>query len=177
MQLLSSCSSSGAPVQVSPVLLPPALSETQPKTRKGHLPTHNSALPWMKLLILPFLTCFSGRSYPLNTVIFQTVIHKVHRVRNLALTSRSLCTVQCRSYSLTLSFPKVAAVTSRGVGNWSESKSITTVKGKGKCCCLGNRQGNKNQSISLKRQHPQPPPCPLFSPFTLSNSFAVKCDL
>lgn len=80
VQLLSSCSSSGAPVQVSPILLPPALSETQPKTHKGHLPTHNSALPWMKLLILPFLTCFSGCSYPLNTVIFQTVIHKVHRV-------------------------------------------------------------------------------------------------
>lgn len=84
VQLLCSFSTSGAPVQTSPTLLPPALSETQPKTRKGHLPTHNSALPWMKLLILPFLTCFSGSSYPLNTVIFQTVIHEVHQVSTMA---------------------------------------------------------------------------------------------
>uniref|UniRef100_A0A8C5JAQ0 Sortilin-related receptor n=1 Tax=Junco hyemalis TaxID=40217 RepID=A0A8C5JAQ0_JUNHY len=36
----------------------------------------------------------------------------------------------------------VAAVTSRGVGNWSESKSITTVKGKGKCC-LGDHKAEE----------------------------------
>uniref|UniRef100_A0A8U8CAY6 Sortilin-related receptor n=1 Tax=Geospiza parvula TaxID=87175 RepID=A0A8U8CAY6_GEOPR len=41
----------------------------------------------------------------------------------------------------------VAAVTSRGVGNWSEPKSITTVKGKGKCCSLGQlREGDHKVS-------------------------------
>ena len=76
----ASCSTSATLVQVSPVLLPAALSEIQPKTHMGHLPTHNSALPWVKLFILPFLTCFSGSSYPLNTDIFQTVIQTVHQV-------------------------------------------------------------------------------------------------
>jgi len=51
--LLTSCSAPGTQVQGSLVLLPAVLSENQPKTHMGHVPTHNSAQTW-KLLVLPF---------------------------------------------------------------------------------------------------------------------------
>lgn len=50
----TSCSASGTPVYVSPILLPAAVLETQPKTRTGHLLTHNSALTWGETLDTAF---------------------------------------------------------------------------------------------------------------------------
>uniref|UniRef100_A0A8B9E5E2 Sortilin related receptor 1 n=1 Tax=Anser cygnoides TaxID=8845 RepID=A0A8B9E5E2_ANSCY len=45
---------------------------------------------------------------------------------------------------------RVAAVTSRGVGNWSDSKSITTIKGKGKCCLGFSQLGQHSKNTEYK---------------------------
>lgn len=69
-------------------------------------------------------------------------------------------------------------MTSRGVGNWSDSKSITTVKGKGKSCLGQLREGDKEAEYQPETAAAARATSLAFpEPFTLVSSFAVRGDL
>lgn len=70
-------------------------------------------------------------------------------------------------------------MTSRGVGNWSDSKSITTVKGKGKCGLGQLREGDQEAEHQPETAAASRDTSLAFiltaEPFTLVSSFAVTC--
>lgn len=60
-------------------------------------------------------------------------------------------------------------MTSRGVGNWSDSKSITTIKGKGKCCFGFNQLGQRGKNTEYK------PKVLVLAHITASSFFIFPC--